>query len=470
MLKYLNKPLSENNIFLSCASDEIKWKDLDANLDAKVEILKRHGIGPHVVFIIAEDIKSIDDFLWTLAIIKNGGAISTASSKQSQLEINTSIKDSEACCVIRSNNIEMLYKPKESTVMPYEIHRAMTSGTTVKPLFKLSSYYWDAEDHLRAVDSNGITPKGGTVGHANNSLYKMAPEFKHDKRPICLSPGHFDNVYTPWNLFRMYWMGGRLHFLNEDIDDIPKEIKRIKPNFVASFPNAMKRIVDACPDNFSASIDYWEFAGGRVSEKVIYDINQKFKFKILYNYFGSNEHDMLVRSEYRPGDPLENFYGFRFGKNDYYGELKIDNDGILWYKFGNRDWSTEGDKMKVDGDRWYYEGRVFDDMFFVKNGVKIYAVLAEAKVLELPGVEEVSSVGKDKLHFLIYTGTTDINELHKHLLDLQPYKRPHDIYHVTDKLYFGGEIKLQKRRLPELLEKFPEEILNTVNVKAYNEI
>jgi len=467
MLKQKINPLSVDDIFLSCASDEIKWKDLDANLDAKIKILKRHGIGPHIIFIIAEEVKVMDDWLWILASIKNGGSAAQASSNQSQLEINALIKDSKACCIIRSGNIEMLHEPKESTLMPYEIYRVMSSGTTVKQLFESYAYFWDVEDHLKAVDSNGITLKGATIGHSNNVLYKIAPEFKQDKRPICLSPGGFDNVYNPWNLLRMYDMGGRLHFLNGK-DNIPEEIERIKPNFVASFPNAIKRVVDACPENFGASIDYWEFAGGHTPSELIHNVNQKFKFKILYNLMGSSEADMFVRSEYKPGDPLENFYGFRSGNDDYYGELKLDDDGLLWHRYGTLDWFTGGDKMKVDGDRWYYDGRAFDNFFIVKNGVKIYTGLIEAKARELPGVVEVSSIGKNELHLLIYTGTTDINELHKHLLDLQPYKRPHNIYHVTNKLYYGGEIKLQKRRLPDLLEKFPNEILSTVNVKSHD--
>ena len=495
MLKYDELPLNNNDIFLSCSSGEIKWKDLDQELDEKIEILKEHGIGPHVIFIIAEEVKSIDDFLWILASAKNGGSASQASSKQSQLEINSLVKDSNACCIIRSGNIKMLHEPKEPTVLPYEIYRGMTSGTTIKPIFELYPYFWNVEDHLKAFDENGENLRGAT-NNCNKSLYKMAPEFKQDVRPICLSPGGFESTYNPWNLLRMYAMGGRLHFLNESTDNVPEEIERVKPNLIMSYPNAIKRVVDACPDNFNASIDYWEFAGGHVcgptsgrlavGEKrkagegpwrqetedrgLIYDINQKFKFKVLYNLMGSTESDMHIRAEYRPGDRLENFYGFKFGREEYYGELKVDDDGIMWYKYGNLDWRTDGDKMKVDGDRWYYDGRAFDDIFIIKGGVKVYTGLVEAKALELPGVAEVSSVGKEELHFLIYTGTTNIHELHKHVLELQPYKRPHDIYHVTEKLYYGGETKLQKRRLPELLEKFPEEILDTINVKDHKEI
>ena len=87
MLKQKINPLSVDDIFLSCASDEIKWKDLDANLDAKIKILKRHGIGSHIIFIISEEVKVMDDWLWILASIKNGGSAAQASSKQSQLKL-----------------------------------------------------------------------------------------------------------------------------------------------------------------------------------------------------------------------------------------------------------------------------------------------------------------------------------------------------------------------------------------------
>ena len=71
MLKYDELPLNNNDIFLSCSSGEIKWKDLDQELDEKIEILKEHRIGPHVIFIIAEEVKSIDDFYGRMTTCKS---------------------------------------------------------------------------------------------------------------------------------------------------------------------------------------------------------------------------------------------------------------------------------------------------------------------------------------------------------------------------------------------------------------
>ncbi|MBT6443210.1 MAG: hypothetical protein HOK61_12350, partial [Alphaproteobacteria bacterium] len=54
MLKQKQKPLSDDQIFLSSSTEQITWGELHANLDAKIKRLKEHGIGPHVVFVIAE--------------------------------------------------------------------------------------------------------------------------------------------------------------------------------------------------------------------------------------------------------------------------------------------------------------------------------------------------------------------------------------------------------------------------------
>ena len=41
MLKQLLKPLDENDIFLSTATEQITWKELDDNLDKKSRKAKR---------------------------------------------------------------------------------------------------------------------------------------------------------------------------------------------------------------------------------------------------------------------------------------------------------------------------------------------------------------------------------------------------------------------------------------------
>ena len=37
----------------------------------------------------------------------------------------------------------------------------------------------------------------------------------------------------------------------------------------------------------------------------------------------------------------------------------------MWYKYGLNDWMTDGDKMKIANGKWYYDGRVFDDVIFM---------------------------------------------------------------------------------------------------------
>ena len=471
MLKQYQGPLNENDIFLSSSSEHIKWKDLHANLDAKIEILKQHNIGPHVIFVQAEDQVTIDDYLWILASVKNGGSATQADARQSPKELKALADGCKASCIIRSNKIEMLNDPLETgpTILhPNEIYRGMTSGTTSKEIFEMYPFFWDFEDHEAAI-VDGKTLLGCTPMASTNHLFAVAPEFKEDKRPTVLCTHGFTATYNPYNLLRLYQIGGRLHFLNYG-DDIANTIKLVKPNCVISYPNAVKRIVDSCPDDFNWPIDYWECSGGHTPKEVIQGVEKKFKFKVMYNMMASTEADCHSRAEYRPGDPIENFYGFKH--RIYNGDLKLDDRGVLWYKYGNIDWQTDGDKFRDEDGTWYYDGRIYDDVIFMKGGVKVYTGLVESVALEVEGIDNVASCSKDELHYLIYTGSADAEQLATYLKDnLQQSKQPHDIYHVTTKLFFSGENKLQKRKLPDIVMNGPsKEVVQKVHVKDYSKV
>jgi len=471
MLKQTQGPLSEDDIFLSNSTEQITWGELHDNLDAKIKRLKEHGIGPHVVFVIAEDQVTIDDYLWILASIKNGGSATQADARQSKMEREGLIKGCKATCIIRSNKITMLSDPAETgpTILhPKEIYRGMTSGTTVKEFFEMYPFFWDYEDHEEAI-VDGQTLLGCTAQASTNHLFAIAPEFTKDKRPRILCTAGFTATYNPYNLLRIYLIGGSIHFLNWG-DNIPGEIVKAKPNCCISYPNAIKKIVDECPDDFNWPIDYWECSGGHTPEVVLKSIIKKFKFKAIYNMMASTEADCHSVAVYRPGDPIKNFYGFT--KHLYNGELKLDKEGVLWYKYGTLDWQTDGDKFRDENGTWYYTGRVFDDVIFMKSGIKIYTGLVEALALEVPGVENVASCEQDELHYLIYTGTANANDVAKHFTDnAQKAKRPHDIYHVTEHLYFSGPNKFQRSKLPAIVKNsFPPHIISKVNVKDYSEV
>ena len=473
MLKQTQGPLSEDDIFLSNSTEQITWGELHDNLDAKIKRLKEHGIGPHVVFVIAEDQVTIDDYLWILASIKNGGSASQADATQSKTEIDNLIKCCKASCIIRSNEIQMLNDPKETgpTILhPNEIYRNMTSGTTAKEFFEMYPSFWDFKEHDEAIGVDGQTIVGCTTWSLNGHLLAVAPEFTKDKRPYVLGTPRLTATYNPYNLLRMYQVGGGFHMLNGG-DNVPEEIKRVKPNICISYPNAVKRVVDSCPEDFNwTGIDYWEFAGGHTPETIVRNIEKKFKFKALYNVMASTEADCHTRAVYKPGDPIKNFYGFR--ETIHNGELKLDEKGVLWYKYGTLDWMTDGDKLRDEDGIWYYEGRIFDDVIFMKGGVKVYTGLIEAVALEVSGVKNVASCEKDELHYLLYTGTANANDVANHFINtIQEYKQPHYIFHVTEPLFFSGHIKVQKRKLPDIVNNASvDQIISKVIVKHHSKV
>ena len=109
LLKQMFSPLDENNIFLSTSIDKVTWKELDERLDEKVAMLQEHGLSSHVAFIIQQNNKiTVDDLLWILACVKNGGSASNAEDTASQIELDYLIQFSNANFVIRSNKIEMI--------------------------------------------------------------------------------------------------------------------------------------------------------------------------------------------------------------------------------------------------------------------------------------------------------------------------------------------------------------------------
>ena len=165
MLKQIISPVDKNSIFLSTAGDKVTWNELDERLDEKVAKLKEHKLGSHVCFVIQENDKiTIDDLLWILASIKNGGSASNGESRATEKELDYLIKGSNANCVIRSNNIEIVKDPAlgPTILHPNEMFRGMTSGTTVKEMFEIYPYFWTFEDHMNSeVDVQtllGCTP------------------------------------------------------------------------------------------------------------------------------------------------------------------------------------------------------------------------------------------------------------------------------------------------------------------------
>lgn len=477
MLKQKQAPLSDDQIFLSSSTEQITWGELHANLDAKIERLKAHGIGPHVVFVVAENQVTIDDYLWILASIKNGGSATQADGRQSKMELDGLIAGSKAVCIIRSNEITMLTDDLAPTILhPLEIYRGMTSGTTVKEFFEMYPFFWDYEDHEQAI-VDGETLLGCTAHASTQHLFAIAPEFEKDERPNILCTHGFTATYNPYNLLRMYYVGGSLHFLNYG-DDVPEQIRKANPNCCISYPIAVKNIVDACPDDFNWSgIKYWECSGGHTPESVVRSIEKKFNFVCMHNMMASTEADCHSRAEYRPGDPIEKFYGFVYDPAFYNGELKYDDEGVLWYKYGTRDWQTDGDKFENKDGAWFYKGRAFDDVIFMKGGVKIYTGMIEAKALETPGIENVASCSKDELHYLIYTGNANVYDVAASFKAMQPSKRPHEIYHVTDKLFFGQTDdtrtpqKLQKSKLAGIVLNGPQDqILSHMHVKDHSQV
>ena len=80
------------------------------------------------------------------------------------------------------------------------------------------------------------------------------------------------------------------------VDDIAYEVEKVKPNCLMSFPNSVKRIIDALPGQIKYK--YFEL-GDYTPEPLIRDIERKCNLVAMYNMFASTEMDCVMHSEYR---------------------------------------------------------------------------------------------------------------------------------------------------------------------------
>lgn len=465
MLKQKYQPLNPDDVFLSCSTGQILWSELHENLDAKIEILKQHNIGPHVVFVVAEDIVTLDDYLWILASVKNGGSATQADARQSAIELKALADTSRAACIIQNNTITMLNDPLETgpTILhENEIYRGMTSGTTSKEFFEMYPFFWTMEDHHKS-EVNGKTLLGCTTGASNHHMYAVMPEFKTTMRPRFLNTRGFTATYNPYNLLRAYQTGGSIHFLNHG-DDYWHEIATSGVNVIATYPNAAKKIVESVPDDIIFELPYFELSGGYTPPDILETINRKFKFKCVNNMMASTEADCHHRAEYRPGDDTDVFYEF---KHKYYaGDIEF-RDGVMWYRYGNIDWQTDGDKFEITENGMKYVGRVFDDVIFMKSGVKVYTGLVEALAQEVDGIDHIASCSRDELHYVIYVGDAPINDVMFKLKEAQRSKRPHQLWRVSYDTFWGSENKMQKSKLVDQVEG---NVIESIRMKPDDEV
>jgi hypothetical protein len=427
-----------SNYALTTSDQALTWAEFDTEVQKRIEILKQHGLGKHVIMVLADDKKDVFDFVWMYAIYFNGGLCCPMASRMSDMELSEIKQGVGVNAVIHKGNLEILNLEERDTKGAIYISR--TGGSTVKDMFE---YYpaWLTNRERQLV--NGV----GCV--FENEIQMWRKGFNMAGPPVLAMPSSFEATFVAINICRTLAMGGQFHFVDYE-DDFVADVKKYGINLVCSYPNAIKKLCDSVKPG-EVEIPYWEISGGATPIDLLEDIRAKFNPKVIMNAIGSQESDYTGYSTVGPDDPLEKFYWF-----EHHDHLNVDikfEDGLLYYKYDNHDWMTDNDKVEVDDQgRFKYTGRGNDDYITTQVGVKVYTTVTRAKVHEVSGVDAAYSfIDLDGEHRMIYSGTADIDRVADSLLELQRYKRPKTLYKVHADFLSLGDPKFAVKKIGEFL-------------------
>lgn len=428
-------------IAISDNKRSISYQELEDLIQQKIQILKQHNLDQHRIMVVGQgSYKTIDDYIWVLAVIKNGGCAATITTKQSKLEFEGKCQAGNISAVISDNKITV--SNHAPNVKNKEIYLCYTSGSTRKDFYECYPYYWN---------------RTGYWGTNIDDCIKLAKQIGCSQPLIQIYEAPFDCAYGVDTMLKSYATGGRFHLIN-DSTEFDSAARQVGVNYMSGFPNSIRRMVEQSQGGFT--VPYWELGGGYFNRALIEQIFDKFHASAVCNLFASSKSGYNLASIIT--DKTQNYTALR-PLNYVHAELR---NRVLYYKHKYQEWSTDGDMFEQIDEGWQYIGRSDDAFYNMENGVKIYTNEIENKAMTVDGVEEcysVLSIDKSR-HNLMYCGHAELVNVAQSLGELTPYKIPFKVVKVKSSLFSRDE-KISRTQLPHLLNDNPDDYINQMVLK-----
>jgi len=428
-------------IAISDNERSISYQELNDIIKKKIQILKQHNLEQHRIMIVSQgSTKTIDDYEWVLAVIKNGGCAATITTKQSELEYQGKLVAGKISAVIKQNTIQIINEAPSK--LGDEIYLCYTSGSTRKNFYECYPYFWERNGYKGTNIEDCIDLASRLGCHQSlNQIYE-AP---------------FDCAYGVDTLLKSYATNGRFHIIN-DYKTFDYAVEQVKPNYMSGFPNSIKRMVEHSQG--AQHIPYWEIGGGYFAQALVEKIFAKFNAKSVCNLFASSSSGYnLAKIIHSPQDDIQTMQPLGYVQT----ELR---NGTLYYKHAKEEWCTDGDQFDATEHGYTYVGRSDDAFYNFENGIKIYTNEIESKALEMQNVHEaycVLNMDKNK-HNLMYCGDATLEQVSLVIKQLTPYKIPHKIVKVNPRLFTRHE-KISKIQLPYTLQENPDDYIDQIILK-----
>ena len=424
-----------SQIALSSNDVSISYLELHNHLEPKIKKLRQHGLTNHRVMIIGEkNYKTIEDYLWVLAVIENGGCVITVSKKCSPTEIDEKCKITNCTAIIYQDKITLNLDPENYTREKNEIFLCFTSGTSGKKTYEYYPYFLknQGEFGTSVLDCISLAQKIGCAKPLNQIVE-------------C----GFEVAYNIDSFLKSYYSGGRFHFVN-NLKDVNDGIKIANVNYISGFPNSIKRIID----HTNYHVPYWEIGGGQINKNLIDTIFNNASPKSVCNLFASAKSGYTLYSVINHKDHFDQLQ--KMIPTDF-TQIKLENN-YLYFKPKSQQWETDYDIFEINDKKYVYNGRRSDTFFQTQQGVKINPYEIENYCKKINFVNN-AYIGLENSQPVLYLSINK-NSIDKekiltdHLSLLPDYKKPKKIYYVYDDL-FATNIKVSRHLLNLLIKKKP---------------
>lgn len=430
-----------NKIAISTNNAYVSYAGIKNHIQTKIELLKQNGLSKHRIMIIGDaNYKTIDDYLWVLAVIENGGCVITTSKYCSPEEIIEKCKITNCTATIYQDSITLNLDPKNYTRFKNEIFLCFTSGTSSKKSYEFYPYFLKNQGDFgtSVLDCISLAQKIGCVKPLNQIVE-------------C----GFEIAYNIDSFLKSFYSGGRFHFVN-NLKDVNDGIEIANINYISGFPSSIKRIID----HTKYHVPYWEIGGGQINKNLIDTIFNNASPKSVCNLFASAKSGYTLYSVISQKEQYNQLHKM---KPTNFTEVKLENN-FLYYKPKCKKWDTDYDMFGIDDKKYVYNGRRSDTFFQTQQGLKInpYEIENYCKKIHFVnnayiGLEDNQPI----LYLSTYENVTDKEKmLTDHLSLLPAYKKPKKIYYVYDDL-FATNIKVSRHLLNLLIKKKPDACYHT---------
>lgn len=483
-----------NNIAVTCESEKITYRQLNASSNRLAWELRDSGVGTDdFVVILAQ--RSIEMIIGIYGVLKAGGAYVPIDPGYPKDRIAYTIKDCKPKAVIVFGAYDMEF-PDDVKIIDLKDYKNCDENMVNLPHIN------HPQDIAYVIYTSGTTgrPKGVMVKHVNVVRLMKNDQFRFDfnETDVWMMFHSYCFDFSVWEMYGATLYGGTLVMITKEAaQDSKLTLNCIKENNVTvlnQVPSAFYNLMRVDEDSMS-SVRYLIFGGEALQPDKLSGWHQKYPMARIVNMYGITE--TTVHVTYREiedreiergvsdiGSAIPTLAVYVMNGNAMCGigipgELCVTGDGLA-RGYLNRDELTAekfvpnpyGDgRMYRSGDlaRWLpdgnleYMGRIDEQVkirgFRIELGEISSVIRKQEFVQDCAVIVREKNNDKSICAYIVSDKNVDMTELRELLRkDLPEYMIP-AYYMQIDKLPVTRNGKLNKKALPEIVVKTEKEYI-----------